>query len=77
MNGRNSRTDFPVQIDALAIAEIVELSEQSLSIKTVQELVDAGAPHNDIQATMIIIALQRYLEDRNVDSAFEVVFDEA
>jgi hypothetical protein len=79
MNGKNNvrKTDFPVEIDSIAISEILELSEQSLSTSTIQEMLSQDMSHDEVQAAAIVVALKWYLEERNVDSGFEVVIDQA
>ncbi len=72
MNGPN---EFKVQLNALAIGEITDMSEQSLHVKGVSQLVEAGATIEDIRTAEILIALERYMKDRRCDPGFEVVVE--
>ena len=70
-----SKTEFPLKIDAAAIAEITQMSESGLEIDAVDMLLNASAPLEDIHTATVLDALQRYMKSRHVDPGFEVVVE--
>lgn len=69
------RNEFPLKLDALAIAEITRMSEQGLEIDAVGMMLEQQAPLEDIHTATVLDALIRYMRSRHVDPGFEVEVD--
>lgn len=70
-----SKSEFPLQINAQAIAEIRDLIGKDDVPEFVSHLADTEAPYEDIQTAMIILAFQKYMQNRHIEPGFEVVFE--
>lgn len=70
-----SKNEFPIRLDAAAIAEITQMSEEGLQIDAVGMLLDNQAPLEDVHTATVLDALQRYMKSRHVDPGFEVTIE--
>lgn len=72
------RNEFPVKIDRAAIAEIADAVEAGVAVypEGVTRLIMAGAPRKDIHVALVALAILKFLESRNCQPDFQVVFGE-
>lgn len=69
--------DFPVKINRQGIANIVQRAfVHARSLEPVRLMMEAGAPHEDIKAALLLTALSEYLQEQRCQPDFELVLGE-